>query len=151
MAEDIHSDYINWDPKFELGIPTIDKQHKKLVFLCNNLYKEIMNNRSGDTIEWESPMKSALKECADYVQSHFHDEEVLMGAVGYDGLSTHKKEHQDFAKKVLDTVQLFPDVTFNDALKFVRFLYDWILSHIAHYDKLFVKAVLEYYKQHREG
>ena len=74
-----------------------------------------------------------------------------MGAVGYDGLSTHKKEHQDFAKKVLDTVQLFPDVTFNDALKFVRFLYDWILSHIAHYDTLFVKTVLEYYKQHREG
>ncbi len=145
--ENFNSDYIKWDAKFELGIPAIDDQHKKLVLLCNNLYKEIMKSRSGDKIEWEESIKGALKEGADYVQKHFHDEEVLMTAAEYGDFSIHKKEHQEFAKKVLDTVNLFPNITFSDALKFVKFLYDWILSHIAHYDRLFVKSVVDYNKQ----
>ena len=147
MTENMDSDFIKWDAKFELGIPVIDEQHKRLVSLCNHLYKEIMKSRSGDTIVWEAPLKSALKEGADYVQNHFHDEEVLMAAAGYENLADHKKEHQAFAKKVLDTVNLFPNITFSDALGFVKFLYEWILSHIAHYDKLFVKSVIEYSKQ----
>lgn len=35
-------------------------------------------------------------------------------------------------------------MTFSDAIKFCKFLYDWVLSHIAHEDKLYVKKVVEY-------
>lgn len=36
---------IRWDPKFSLGIPLIDEQHKHLVELCNKLYTEVMASR----------------------------------------------------------------------------------------------------------
>lgn len=149
--ENNNSDYIKWEPKFEIGIPVIDEQHKKLVSLCNTLYKEIIKSKSEEIIKWETPLKSALKECADYVQKHFHDEELLMAAAGYTDIETHKKAHHEFAKKILDTVNLFPNITYTDSLKFVRFLYDWVLSHIAHYDKLYVSFVVEYYKSRKEG
>ena len=40
----IDKDLIRWDPKFSLGIPFIDEQHKHLVELCNKLYSEIMDS-----------------------------------------------------------------------------------------------------------
>ena len=52
----------------------------------------------------------------------------------------------EFTKKVLETAKGFNSMDFSDAIKFCKFLYEWILSHIAHEDKLYVKKVLEYKK-----
>lgn len=141
------SDYIKWDPKFEIGIPVIDEQHKKLVELCNNSYQALIKQRtSGST--WEQSLSGTLHECVEYVQTHFKDEEKLMAACGYPGFQEHKKVHESFIKKIIETSHSFQGAgAGNSAFKFVKFLYDWILSHIAHEDKLYVKSVLEYYRQ----
>ena len=135
--------FIEWNPKFETGIPTIDAQHKKLVVLCNNLRSAIMKNSSPEGLNWEGSLASALRECTDYVQTHFHDEEVLMKAAGYDGYERHKKEHEAFTRKILETAQNFSTISVTGAIQFVKFLYDWILSHIA-------KPVMEYYKANKD-
>ena len=144
------ADFIQWNPKFETGIPTIDAQHKKLVALCNNLRSAIMKNSSPEGLNWEGSLASALRECTDYVQTHFHDEEVLMKAAGYDGLERHKKEHEAFTRKVRETAQNFSTISVTGAIQFVKFLYDWILSHIAHEDMLFAKPVMDYYRANKD-
>lgn len=141
--------FIQWNSKFETGIPTIDAQHKKLVALCNNLHAAIMKNSSESGLKWEDSLASALHECTDYVQTHFHDEEILMKAAGYSGYEKHKKEHEAFTRKILETAQKFNSISVISALQFVKFLYDWILSHIAHEDMLFAKPVLEYYEANK--
>ncbi|MCH5150054.1 MAG: hemerythrin family protein [Spirochaetales bacterium] len=139
--------YIAWDSKFDLGIPVIDNQHKKLVNLCNNLYEALMKNKTEGDSTWQSSFTATLKECVDYVKTHFHDEEVIMQAAGYANYASHKKSHEDFIYKILETTKEFDKATFTTALQFVRFLYDWILRHVAHEDKLYVKRVLEYYRE----
>ena len=85
-----------------------------------------------------------LKECVDYVTTHFSSEEKLMKFVGYEQFSDHKIRHEEFTKKVLETSTVFGSMSFSDAIKFCKYLYDWVLSHIAHEDKLYVKKVMEY-------
>lgn len=141
---------VKWNPKFEIGIPVIDAQHKKLVNLCNNLYKIITSMpASGPGSEaWQQSFFYALHECVDYTKTHFHDEEVLMTAAKYDGFVSHKARHTEFVKKVLETAKNMEKPEKAKALQFVRFLYDWILSHIAHEDRQFAEAVLVYFQSH---
>ena len=147
VPEESGKTYISWDPKFELGIPVIDSQHKKLVDLCNRLYEDLMKNKDKDG--WQASLSGTLKECVEYVRTHFHDEEVIMRAAEYENFAAHKRAHEYFIHKILNTTHEFDKATFSTALQFVRFLYDWILGHIAHEDKLYVKRILEYYRERK--
>lgn len=147
ISEESGKTYIAWDSKFELGIPVIDSQHKKLVDLCNRLYEDLMKNKDKDG--WQMSLSGTLKECVEYVRTHFHDEEVIMRAAEYENFASHKRSHEDFIHKILNTTHEFDKATFSTALQFVRFLYDWVLGHIAHEDKLYVKRILEYYRERK--
>lgn len=143
-----NKDFIKWNPNFAIGIPVIDKQHMHLVELCNKLYTGIMESRkkngNNENSNWQTALAGTLKECVAYVATHFADEEKLMKVSGFQGYAEHKKRHDEFTRKVLETAQKFNTMNFSDAIKFCKFLYEWILSHIAHEDKLFVKSVIEY-------
>lgn len=140
------SEFIKWNSKFEIGIPVIDAQHKQLVELCNNLYLDIMRTNVDDSV-WKSAVEKSLHECVDYVKEHFSNEEKIMQAVSYDGFEAHKKMHESFTWKILGTAATFSSMDVSEAIKFVKFLYDWILEHIAHVDKLYVPLVSKYFAE----
>lgn len=137
---------IAWDKKYELGIPVIDEQHKKLVALCGQFYDRIVSNPD-ERRGWKANLEIALKECVSYVQTHFHDEEILLQAAGYKDFAAHKAQHDQFTRKVLETAQAFDTSNTMVAIKFAKFLYDWILSHVSYTDKQYVPAIIEYYKK----
>lgn len=147
--EEIGGNYIRWNKKFELGIPAIDEEHKRLVALCDELHSKIMKSGKGDGGGWEESLVHALHVCTEYVQTHFRHEEILMKACGYENFERHKKEHEAFTKKVLETAAEFNQASVISALQFVKFLYDWILSHIAHEDQLIARPVIEYYNRRK--
>ena len=149
-AMEADDNYIKWEPKLEIGIPVIDAQHKKLVELCNSFYQTLTQRNAVGNTAWEQPLTDALRECAEYVQTHFKDEETLMKACNYPAFLEHKKVHDSFIKKIIETSSSFQNATTATAFKFVKFLYEWVLSHIAHEDKLYVKYVLDYYKQRKQ-
>lgn len=62
----------------------------------------------------------------------------------YPELEKHKKEHIEFTKKVLETANKYQTWEFKDALDFVKFLYNWILSHVAIEDKKLKVPILNY-------
>lgn len=138
---------IVWEPKYAIGIPKIDQEHMNLVSLCNELYKAILYTKDNHSVERRIAVKTVLRECAKYTQTHFKHEEQLMELCGYEGLGHHKVEHKMFVKKVLEKCQNFDSETFSSSLEFVRFLYDWILHHIAHTDTLYVKTLKEWLEQ----
>lgn len=147
-----NKDFIVWNDKFSLGIPIIDEQHKTLVLLTNDFYQAIMSTRADTETknQLQGTVIAALKTCVDYVQTHFSAEEKLMIAANYPDFKRHKQQHIEFSTKVLETAKNGPNITFTDALNLVKFLYDWVLSHIAHEDKLFVKCILDYYKSTKQ-
>lgn len=132
---------IVWEDRFAIGIPVIDGEHKRLVELCNELYKGIMSSRNS---ERKDSVRIALKKCADYVLTHFSNEEKLMQVCGYKDFESHKRTHAEFAKKVFEKCRTFDSETFASSLEFTKFLYDWILSHIAHTDTLYVGDLKAY-------
>ena len=143
-------DFIRWDSKFSLGIPLIAEQHKQIKEKKKKIYTEVMESRlkyeKDNNTQWQNALAGTLKECVNYVATHFSNEEKIMKLVGYEQFSEHKNRHDEFTKKVLETAKGFNSMDFSDAIKFCKFLYEWILSHIAHEDKLYVKKVLEYKK-----
>lgn len=140
-----NSDFIRWEKRFELGIPVIDAQHKRLVELCNDLYLTIVRNKyRAMQPEWQEAFSDALRATVDYVKTHFSDEEKLLAAVGYEWLEQQKAQHHGFTMKIAESLKTFNKATFQNAIEFVKFLYDWILHHIAVSDKQYVSAVLEF-------
>lgn len=138
--------FIQWNEKYETGIGRIDDQHKHLVALCNELHESIV---SGTPLNQKHTFASILKECVAYVGTHFKDEETLMKAAGYEDFPKHKMQHDEFTKKVLESAQGFDSQDRLASIKFVKFLYEWLLSHICYEDKKYVPVLQEYLKKNK--
>jgi hemerythrin len=130
--------FIEWDRRYSVGIPKIDEQHKELVRLTNELYDSCM----GDDEEMTARFKSTLSSLVHYVSEHFGAEERLLQRVNYPHYLDHKREHEGFVRKMLDYAKLFRDGKSFVPNNFVRFLKDWILSHIAVSDKQYSEYLL---------
>ena len=136
--------FVSLDERYMTGISSVDEQHKTLVALCNNLYNLIMKERHSTAGHYTEHVKEALDECTSYAQTHFAHEEKLMKACNYSGYVDHKFQHDQFVKRVIEETRYFNSMNLEKAFGFLSFLKEWILSHIAHEDRLFVPALKQY-------
>jgi hemerythrin len=149
------SEFVSWDDRFSIEIPLIDRQHKQLVAMTNQLFEACQ----GGGEPAKEQFKKTVREAVDYVKYHFSTEEQIMEKLLYSGFAAHKKEHTDFSQEVLSNVQAFEEGKKFVPNQFVRFLRDWILSHIAMTDSklgefllgLQQKGVLEKISMKRNG
>jgi hemerythrin len=139
---------IEWNPSLEIGIPMIDAQHKKLIETCNDLYTKLMNREQNESEEYSKMIADAVRASADYAKFHFAEEEKLLKAVNYKDFVSHKKQHDEFILKVIEIAE-HGNADFMSLFGLAKFLYEWILEHIAHVDKLYVPRVIEAAKQAR--
>lgn len=127
MAEDISRELVTWDARYETGIALIDRQHRGLIEICNELFRGCLLGPP----EAEAYFRQALKKAVVYVRQHFAAEEELMQRYGYPGYPGHKVQHEDFIRKVLAEAQAFERGESFVPNRFARFLRDWTLEHIA--------------------
>lgn len=76
-----------WKNSFCCGNELIDSQHQALFHISNELLAAVLSARP--TTEISAIMTRLL----DNVSQHFHDEEAILEAVGFPGLSQHVSEH----------------------------------------------------------
>ncbi|MCL2190788.1 MAG: bacteriohemerythrin [Treponema sp.] len=141
MAQD--DVFIPWEDRFAVGIPMVDDQHKELLNLANALHDTC---RQGKEFV-PAGFKKAAVAAVDYVKVHFSAEEKIMERVNYPEMAEHRAEHQEFIKKVLAEVRNFEDGVSFVPNRFVVFLKDWILSHIALMDRKMAAYVLDFAKK----
>jgi hemerythrin len=126
-----------WDEKYALGIELIDSQHKELFSLTNELFQACLDG--------EKALKFVFKETmgrmVEYVRFHFGAEQELMQRIKYPDYQEHKKQHDTLVRNILETVKDYSEGKKLVPNQFVRTLKDWILSHIAHYDKLYASFI----------
>ncbi|MDR1317122.1 MAG: bacteriohemerythrin [Spirochaetales bacterium] len=134
---------IEWDEKYSVGIERIDTQHRKLVDLTNTLYRGCL---TGEEAARQYFMKT-IQGTVDYVKYHFADEEKLMEYFKYPDISNHKSQHSGFVMKILEDVRNFQSGKKFVPNTFVRYLKDWILSHIAFMDKQYAQYILKSHPQ----
>ncbi|MDR2803342.1 MAG: bacteriohemerythrin [Treponema sp.] len=134
---------IEWNGRYSVGIPKIDEQHKELLRLTNELYASCLSDDDG----LKERFKQTISALVNYVSEHFGAEERLLQRVKYPQYAEHKREHESFVKKVLEEVAAFNEGKSFVPNNFVRYLKDWILSHIAMSDKLYAEYIFSLKKQ----
>ena len=138
------SDWMVLSESYMLGIPTVDQQHKHLIFLCNKFRSALMKCQSGEIKEWYTLLQTSLKEAYEYATTHFITEEKLMEASQYDEYEYHKFCHKSFVDTVTENVAALETATLESAVDFADYLKDWILSHILYEDKRLTDHVKNY-------
>ena len=123
--------FVTWDESYAVGIELVDKQHKHLINLTNQLYTACL----GDKAELEDTFKDVMKELVDYVMVHFKDEEKIMDQINYPDIKEHKQKHELFIKEILSSVSAYSSGKQFVPNAFVRFLRDWLFNHILLTDK----------------
>lgn len=125
---------LTWSNQLELGAADVDKQHRHLVEILNQLDEAV-------ALGYE-PQKvlKLVDELIDYTHYHFEDEERFMLEGGYDSqrFAEHKNQHQAFVQTVnqqREHASQNPDSVSNDL---VDFLVQWLMEHILFSDKQMV-------------
>ena len=131
---------VEWNSRLILGIKLMDDQHEKLVQLTNNLHLACLKNRE---IAKRYFIETA-HEAVRYADYHFSTEEQMMIFLGYPEYRNHKREHEGFIKEILRQAFMFADHKNLVPNRFVQYLRDWIMSHIAVCDKAFANYILSY-------
>ena len=129
--------FVVWDEKYSVGNPKIDEQHKHLVKLINALWESCKQGKS----EADKNFAVIIKEAAEYVRTHFNTEEQLMTKYNYPDYKNHKVEHETFIVEILNSVKEFQEGKQFVPNKFVRYLRDWLLQHIAISDKKYTPFI----------
>ncbi len=107
-----------WTPAFEVGIPIIDEQHRRLVGIAN-----AVSQLTGQGVAFER----ALEDMMAYTQYHFALEERLMRAASYPGLEAHRREHEALADHVGG---LWRRRTVLVQTEVLELLTAWLVNHI---------------------
>lgn len=128
-----------WNEIYELGIPEIDLQHKKLISISNELY----DVATKCDVNLKITMSKILKNLTDYTVYHFTSEEEFMKKYGYQGAPMHKIAHDNFVAEVTQQIKNLSEGSQEDVLLFYDYIANWILAHIAKADKIWATFVKE--------
>ena len=85
---------IGWDDALCMGLPEIDRQHKKLIGMINQLDEATAAGKGREAIS------GILDELIIYSATHFRMEEKYFDQFGYADGELHKQEHAALAERV---------------------------------------------------
>jgi hemerythrin len=129
---------LQWDKKYEIGIPEIDEQHQHLFVLGNQIYALLKDSLRVDKYD---EIVTLIHELREYSKYHFSAEEAIMLKIKYRGYFKQKTQHDDFIA-VLDSIDL--NAIDNDQDKHIEKLlgvvFDWVLEHIIKDDTQITKG-----------
>jgi len=121
---------ITWSEELEVGIETMDTQHKELIEKFNALMNACDAGRGQEELE------STLDFLCDYTIKHFSDEEALQQQINYPEFSRHKQLHDGFKVTVANLAAQFKQDGPSSAIldKFSTDVGEWLIKHIKRED-----------------
>jgi hemerythrin len=124
---------VKWSDVYVTGLAKVDAQHKDLIDLTNELYQACMY---GDDV-LGIMFKEVMSRMVEYVRLHFTTEMGILTKIKFPNIVEHKKQHDELVKNILNAAKEYEAGKKYAANNFARVLKEWILSHIAIYDKEF--------------
>jgi len=121
-----------WDKNFEIGIPEIDKQHKKLVEILNSLAAHLAN--LSDSVK----LNQVFSDLAEYANYHFKAEESVWEFYLKEDewFKAHQGIHRTFMENVTQLKQSEKGKSVYEVVQdIVSFLSHWLAFHILDNDK----------------
>lgn len=120
---------ITWSDELSVGVEAFDSQHKRLVALINELH-DAMSAGKGSTV-----LRKILSDLADYTVYHFRAEEAVLAKYEYPGYRSHRDDHDDLARQVLDFKDRFEAGKAVLSMELMKFLTEWLTNHILGADR----------------
>ena len=125
----------SWREEFNLYVPSMDKQHKKLVAVAQDIIEAMRSGLGKGAIE------EAFQGLLKYTTDHFKSEELFMAKHEFPRTDEHKAIHKQLTERVLEySKELFSKETL-DAAEFQRFLTDWLVQYILEEDRQYAVFV----------
>jgi hemerythrin len=118
-----------WRSDYTVGVEIIDKEHQQLFALAESLHIAIRNG--GGTEE----LRAVLGELVAYTCFHFEHEEKLMADVAYPHLEDHRKEHEDFRRRVQNMASLCTEGGANTPGHVLTCIVQWLRCHTMSSDR----------------
>ena len=129
-----HEETTMWSSEYELGIPLIDGQHKRLIEQMGTLLRALNSRRTARVVQ----------ECVDFLETytdeHFHTEERLLRERGYPDLEAHIEAHKYFRETVVKAQSFIrANPSSEKSIQLVQsMLVNWFLKHIKGTDQEYV-------------
>lgn len=123
----------SWDDSYSINNEMIDKQHRVLVELIDELLTSAKQQEAG------ADVSKILTELEKYTVEHFTYEENLLEEHGYSDLVDHKNNHREFVAQIQDfQIQVKENQDSNITSKLGMYLMEWLRDHIKITDKQFM-------------
>ena len=119
-----------WRSEFELGVASVDHEHRELVATINRLHDALYRPASEDSV------LEFLGELNRQVGAHFALEEAHMRGRGYPRLGEHKADHERLLDEVRDLMDDYEDGAVVDLDTFAERLQRWFSVHFSTHDAL---------------
>jgi hemerythrin len=128
---------VQWDASFSVGNEELDRQHKKLLALCNDMAECITAGRQEALFRFHD----ILHQLTQYARGHFKTEENLLEHYQFSGLAAQQTEHNAYEEKMADWA-FSATMDSIDMMEVQHYLAAWWRDHILTTDMQY-KALLE--------
>jgi hemerythrin len=127
-------EFFQLDERYFTGIRVIDDQHRELIRFINNFHQRCADD--GELAE--SYFALTIQGFLRYIEGHFAEEERLMERIEYPDIPAHKAQHDVFLKEIFKIVEKCNRGETRNVKHFVRYLSDWLLTHITQIDRKYI-------------
>ncbi len=118
-----HRQKIKWQERYNVGDEALDRQHRKLLDLINDI-RDLSEKGPSKEVSF-----SALNAMVKYAQAHFDTEEHHLEECAYPRLAQQKESHEQFMERVFSMVQDLEDEMLTLG-SLTIYLEDWYKDHI---------------------
>jgi len=127
---------IEWNEEITSGIKEIDRQHKQIISLLNQIVYFF------ETPDSSKELISSLLEFSKVIHEHFAYEEKLLAEYGFKGLKNHKAGHEEISDMINSIVMPAmldeeADIPAEPIISIVR----WFENHLKTEDARYFKSV----------
>ncbi|MCA9570235.1 MAG: hemerythrin family protein [Myxococcales bacterium] len=116
-----------WEPRFDLGVPEMNDEHRVLIAKMNRLEVLLGLNAPRNTA------RAALHDLLTYTKEHFASEERYMERIAYPAVGTHKRVHVSLIER-LEGYASAHSAGAELGQDFFDFLHFWLRAHICGVD-----------------
>lgn len=130
--------FMPWSEAMQLGVESIDLQHRWLVDATNRLHTAL--HASGGQPD-RAVIGEILEGLVDYTMNHFVLEEELFQRFGYAESAEHKAEHDAFTEKAMSLLLQYEQGA-DLGMEALDLLKSWLQHHILKVDRAYVPCLL---------
>ncbi len=115
---------LKWSTELEVGLEDVDRQHKQLINIINEL---------NIAIEYSQPnsvMLPLIERLDEYAHSHFAVEEDIFTTYSYPERAAHEAEHAAFIESIKYIRKQCEIIDTPMSTKIRDFLRGWLFTHI---------------------